>query len=179
MNKKQLSVITCFILLTFINGFCQDGIIGKINYEDSIIGKIDSITTFNHHQDSKFAYAIDYDPIMPEGMYALYRVDTIKGELRIATLYTYQKKIKKLTNYYFYNRKLIKVTESRVPLKNQVSDKLDNIDRTYYYYKDTLRYFINNTKEDIDYKTDLQNAEIILKGFHNKLASGKLNFKNS
>jgi len=177
MFKKQILLISSFMASTFFKSYCQDGIIGKINYEDTVIGKIDSITTFIHNPDSKFAYAMDYDATMPEGKYALYLVDTVKGELRKATVYTYEGKIKKLTNYYFLEKKLIKVTDARVPKKNQESNKFDTYTRTYYYNNDTLKYFINDTKENFNYKTDLLDAQNILKRFQIKFSSGELNFK--
>jgi len=156
----------------------QDGIIGKIDYSDSILGKIDSITTFIHHPDSKFGYATDYDPTMPEGMYAIYLADTIKGELRYATAYSYTGKIKKLTNYYFFEKKLIKVTEYRVPMKNQESRKLEKFTRTYYYYNDSLRFYRNGTGENVNNKSDLIVAAQILKRFESKYSSGQLEFKS-
>lgn len=166
------------ILLSLIHNISksQDGIIDKINYDDSIRGKIDSITTFIHHPNSKFAFAYDYDLSMPEGVYGLYRADTITAELRYALLYTYEKKIKKLTYYYFSNNFLIKVTEYMVSRKNQSSKKFDDLTRTYYYNNDSLYRFTNDTRENIDFEKDIQTSKSILKRFQSKYSARKLIF---
>ena len=175
MLYKNTLISISLIFLIYVKANSQDGIIGKINYDDTIRGKIDSTTTFIN-ANSKFAFAYDYDATMPEGLYGLYRADTVTGELRYALLYTYEKKIKKLTFYYFSNNKLIKVTGYMVPLKNQSSDKLDDYTRTYYYYNDSLYHFTNDTRENIDYKIDIKTSKDILKRFQNKYSTGKLVF---
>jgi hypothetical protein len=179
MIKKILLLITSFVILIFFKSFCQDGIIGKIDYQDTLLGKIDSITTFIHSPSSKFAYAMDYDSNMPDGEYALYRADTVKNELRYAVLYTYEGKFKKLTNFYFFEGKVIKVTESKTLTKRQESNKFNWYDRTYYYANDTLYHFTNNTKEDINYNMDIANAKTILRRFRIKYSSGQLDFKQN
>ena len=138
--KLKLLLLSSFSLIASLNSYGQDGIIGNINNQDTIKYKIDSITTFILTPDSKFAYASDDMLTAPNGLYAIYRADTIKGELRKATYYTYEGDIMSLNNYYYLNNKLIKVTEYRSNLKRKKDKKTDNYERTFNYWNDMLYY---------------------------------------
>jgi hypothetical protein len=83
--------------------------------------------------------------------------------------YTYIGKIKKLTTVYFYKYKVIYVSESRVPAKNQTSNKLDKYYRNYYYWNDKLLYFSNTTKESFDWKVDIDMGQVLIAKFKRHL----------
>lgn len=165
-------------MFTLVNSYGQDGIIGNINNQDTIKYKIDSITTFILTPDSKLAYASDEMPTAPNGLFAIYRADTIKGELRMAIYYTYEGDIMSLRNYYYLNNKLIKVTEYRSNLKRKKDKKADNYERTCYYWNDILYYAYNPTNEPFYSKFDSNNAERVLKRFQQKYALNQLDFNH-
>ncbi len=171
------SIIAILYLGSTINDtYSQNNKTGNIwnNNKDSIDFKIDSIIRSHYQNHNNHAVATDYDEGIPEGKYGFYVFDTLLKEIHEATLYTFEGKIKKVTNYYFFQGKLIGVDQINVPVNDQGSNRLNKLDRHVYYWNDTLKLIIQAGKYKFHYKEDIEKAREIIGRFNARYFSGKL-----
>jgi hypothetical protein len=117
-----------------------------------------------------------YEGNMPEKWYALFSIDTIKGELIWANSYVYLDKFKYLTKYYFYKNKLIATETSKSKIKNQNSDKYSNWVRNLSFWNNSLIYSYTNGNENFDFKEDIKIANELMECFKRNYTTKKLYF---
>ena len=163
------SIIAIFFLVSTINNtYSQNNKTGNTWNEkkDSIDSKIDSIIRSHYQNHNNHAVGTDYDESIPEGKYGFYVFDTLSKEIHEATLNTFEGKIKKVTNYYFFQGKLIGVAQVNVPVNDQGSNRLNKLDRDVYYWNDTLKRIIQAGKYKFDYKEDIEKAREIISRFN-------------
>ena len=172
--KLTLLLMASLLFLAVVTSYGQDGKNRNTQIEDSIINKIDSIVEFI---DSKLPAAEDQMPSAPNGLFAIYRADTLKGELRKAQQHSEDGDIFYLYTYYYLNNKLIKAREWRYNTKRKKDKKTNDYERICYYWNNSLYSTYNRTKETFDINFDLNNSQRVLKRFQEKYSSNQLNFK--
>ncbi|MBX2920998.1 MAG: hypothetical protein KF746_02310 [Chitinophagaceae bacterium] len=87
-----------------------------------------------HHSTNANVMIKDYQ--QPEGNYALLTLDTINNILIRATGYRYIGKFKYLTNYFYWNEKLIATQTTRCLIRNQ--EQNSNWEQYCTYWNDSL-----------------------------------------
>jgi hypothetical protein len=165
-NGIYLVVILSFFTLTSLTAKCQQ-------WTDSISKKVDSIIQEKFRGDSANVYTTLYDTNMPEGWFSILRFDTLTGTIFQGNSYVYKGKFKYLTNYFFYNNKLIASATYKVPIKKQDSDKYDYWHRNCVYWNDTLIHSQTTNNDPFDYKEELKTAYEIVRRLKNLYTTKK------
>jgi hypothetical protein len=177
MKLKCFSFIPPLMLLTISKiCFSQESQHNLKNNNDSLSNIVHSIIRTQQSSDSLHAFAMIYAADTPEDWYALFRIDTLKGELIWANSYIYKGKFKYLTKYFFYRNKLIATQTSKSKIKNQDSDKWIDWERNFGYWNDSLIYSISTGNEYFDYKDDLKISTELLISFKRYYTTKKLYF---
>jgi hypothetical protein len=113
---------------------------------------------------------------MPIGWFAIFRIDTVKKELVRATSQVYKGGCEYLSNYHFFNNKLIAAGTSKLLISKQASKKRVNRERNCNYWNDSLVLSSIAGNEFFDYKGDLKIACEILQRFKTLYTKKKLYF---
>jgi hypothetical protein len=175
--KQKLSIFWVFVFLVSIaNSYCQENRTIGLREQDSIRKVIGEIIDVHQKSDSLYAFAMVYALDMPEDWYALFRIDTIKGELIWANSYVYQDKFKYLTKYAFYKNKLIATQTSKSKIKNQSSIKYIDWDSNFLYWNDSLVYSHTTKNEPFDFRKDIKIASELMECFRRNYSTKKLYF---
>jgi hypothetical protein len=170
------TLATFFSLLSCFTSQSQKLSVNRKVINDSIRILVDSIFQKQTKADTINVFVEIEDPNMPENWYAMFRVDTTKGELMEATSYIYKGKTKYLTNYYYHNKKLIVTGTTKYEIKDQESDKWRYWERSCAYWNDRIVSSTNTDNEDYDFTIDLNTAYEILKKFTLLYARKKIHF---
>ena len=179
IRKAYLILAMTFTFTNFLNA--QDYWMPNVqrNSNDSMRTIIYCNIQDQYAVDSLNVFAEVLDSNMPEGWYAIFRIDTIHRKLIKATSYVYEGKAKYLTNYHFFNDKLIATSTTKYLIKNQDSKKWAKWERSASYWNDTLVHSFTTENESFDYKTELNIGYEILKRFQFLYTSRKLYFTKS
>ncbi len=175
MRNKPLHILIFILSTAFSNASAQSYV--RPLPSDTIRNKIDSIIQSKHRADSVNIYAVLEDSNMPEGWFSHLRFDSAKGILFWGNSYIYKGRNKYLTNYYFFNDKLIGTQTSKMSIKHQDSDKYNKWERNCTYWNDSLIYSFTTDNEPFDYKQELITAAEIIKRFKFLYLNKKLVFQ--
>ncbi len=166
--------LTLLIQVVIVDELNAQEVSASKTNKEIIKSRIDSIVSANYKL--RHIVATDYDSGIPEGIFGYYSFDSAENKIQAATIFSYKNKIKTLTNYYFFNEKLIALHEISVPFANQTSSKLNKSSRFAWYWQDSFIDVEQESKNKFEVEADLLEANKVLARFENKQKAGKLVF---